>query len=488
MKAGQTKIDPRVNIVVICWNGFEYSKLTIERIFQTTKIPYYLTIVDNFSTDETREYLGKLQAPSKYCKGMTFIFNDHNIGAGNAHNQGWHLSKYFNVEFTCFCDNDIYFWDGWLESMTRKMDDDHNIGAISPLRISKNTKHYIGGDSKSHFETTPKGLLPIEELKYFFGVYEIENGIKKLIELNGRGVKSFDKIPASMPAHCILVRGNVLDEVGFAADPIYEKYGSDDIDLCWEILTRGYEIAIDKDIYVHHFRHKSVINSSLDREDILRSNNLRFAEKWKLEIENIKADKLFEEKISDKDNEPYSILRHMTLSNYNNLQNQDSIILAAWGCLGKTTFCNKYSNLAIDIESSYYQYEYSEENVNIEKMKGAPNRSPNRDYPKNYADKVEESISKFKFIFVAIAPEMLEELEKKGIKYSIIYPCSSRKKIILKDAKNRGNNEHFIQKLDSILSNDNELMRLKATRKYEEIYFLDDKEYLEDIIKSMLII
>lgn len=479
----QSEKKARVNILVTCWNGFEYSKLTIERIIQTTKIPYYLTIVDNFSIDGTREYLEGLRVNNKYCKNMTVILNNKNIGAGSAHNQGWHLSNFFNAEFTCFCDNDVYFWDGWIDSMLGKMDADESIGAISPLRISKNTKHYVGNDSKTYFETTPTGLTPNQELEYFFNSNKIEYGVKRLININGGGLKEFSQIPASMPAHCLLVRGKVLNSIGFAADPIYKKYGSDDIDLCWEVLQKGYKIAVDKDTYVHHFRHKSVISGKLDREKILRDNNMLFANKWQLEIENLRADDRFDNKINDKNNESYSILRHMSLPT--SPRDQQSSVFAVWGCLGKTYFCNKYSNLAVDLDSSRYQYAYEDEVKDLEVMKGLPNRKINPKYPKNYAVDVKNCIGKYKYIFVAIAPEMFEELERLGIKYSIVYPKFSRKEIILNDARRRGNNLHFVQKLESILSSKEELTRLKKTRKYEKMYFLDDDVYLEDLIKCI---
>lgn len=473
---------PRVNIVVTCYNGIEYSKLTIERIFQTTKTPYYLTIVDNHSVDGTREYLNNLQSPSEYCKDLTIILNDQNIGAGSAHNQGWRISQHLQAEFTCLCDNDLYFWDGWLESLLKQMDDNEDIGAIGPLRISKNTKHYLAPDSKSFFETTPSNLSPIEELEYFFGNGKIEQGLEKFISVNNDGLKKFDQIPASMPAHCLLVRTNTLDRIGFAADPIYKMYGTDDIDLCWEILKQGKIIATDMSSYVHHFRHKSVIDSGLNRDEILRYNNLQFSNKWRLEIDNIRADKLFHKRLTDSSNESYSILRHMTLQE--STPHNQSVVLAVWGCLGKTTFAQIYPNLAIDLDSSHYQYDYMNKVEGIEKMKGLEGRTPHPDYPQNYALDIEQALGKFRFILIAIAPEMLHELEDMKIKYHIVYPRSTRKNRILEDAKTRGNNESFIQKLDSILSDDSELIRLKHTRKYEKIHFLNDDEYLEDFIKK----
>ena len=36
----------------------------------------------------------------------------------------------------------------------------------------------------------------------------------------------------------------------------------------------------------------------------------------------------------------------------------DTKIIAAWGCLGKTTFAKKYPSIALDLESVQYNYKY----------------------------------------------------------------------------------------------------------------------------------
>lgn len=42
----------------------------------------------------------------------------------------------------------------------------------------------------------------------------------------------------------------------------------------------GYKCAIDYDVYVHHFRHRSARANGLDMKKQLRKNNRKFVEKW----------------------------------------------------------------------------------------------------------------------------------------------------------------------------------------------------------------
>ena len=45
------------SLVIAVWNQLEYTKRCIESIERWTGLPYELVIIDNGSTDGTREYL-----------------------------------------------------------------------------------------------------------------------------------------------------------------------------------------------------------------------------------------------------------------------------------------------------------------------------------------------------------------------------------------------------------------------------------------------
>ena len=107
-----------------------------------------------------------------------------------------------------------------------------------------------------------------------------------------------------------VIKRNILDDLGFLADPRYEKYGSDDIDLCWEILRKKYKIAINKNVFVYHFRHKSLPDNE-DRHKCLIKNNKCFHSKWRGVINALIWDQNFQKNLQDINNEDYDILRYM---------------------------------------------------------------------------------------------------------------------------------------------------------------------------------
>lgn len=165
------------------------------------------------------------------------------------------------------------------------------------------------------------------------------------------------------------------------------------------------------------------------------------------------------------------------------MNNKGTIIISAWGCFGKTTFAANNPETCLDIESIHYSRVYPKKIVNDEISKGDEDFIPNPDYPKNYINDIVNNLGKYKFIFITLARELFAELDKLGIEYTILYPLPSRKNKILDDARKRGNNEHFVNILDKILSSNEEHDFLKNNCKYKEFIYLPDDEYISDYIQ-----
>ena len=111
-------VKPKVNIVMPTWNALEYTKITLSRLFESTKVPFTLTIIDNASRKETIDFLKKIKSQGS-CIKINKIFNQKNLGSGRAFNQGWQISREEDIEFTCLINNDLYFSRGWLEGYSK---------------------------------------------------------------------------------------------------------------------------------------------------------------------------------------------------------------------------------------------------------------------------------------------------------------------------------------------------------------------------------
>lgn len=275
------------NIIIVTWNAFEYTKLTLERLFETTHHSFMLTIIDNNSNDGTIEFLKNLSL-SENCVKYNLVLNNFNKGYGGAINQGYEFSKKYNCLYTCVCNNDVFFQGNWLKTLEEclNLEEYKNIGILSPMRPSDDILDCYDRDSslKCVVDKTPENYSAVDELNYLTRSQDFDIYSEKLIKKNGGGIYFLDSIPEAVPTYCVLIKNSVIDEVGYLADEQFETYGCEDLDFSWNVLSLGYKIAILKDLYVHHFRHKSITDSSLDREKFLIQNNNKLIKKWENEI------------------------------------------------------------------------------------------------------------------------------------------------------------------------------------------------------------
>lgn len=99
-------------ITLITFNRLEYTKRTLRTLWATVQVPYYLIVVDNNSTDGTKEYLANLVDRNR---ANQVIFNDENYYPGKACNMGWTegIEEYPQATHLMRLDNDMHFEKGW---------------------------------------------------------------------------------------------------------------------------------------------------------------------------------------------------------------------------------------------------------------------------------------------------------------------------------------------------------------------------------------
>ena len=67
------------NVIIVCWDALEYTKTTINSLFESTSnYNYRLTIIDNNSKPNAIEYLKSIEPPSNVK--MDIIYNNSNVG------------------------------------------------------------------------------------------------------------------------------------------------------------------------------------------------------------------------------------------------------------------------------------------------------------------------------------------------------------------------------------------------------------------------
>lgn len=103
----------QTTLVVLSYNGKTVTEKFIELLSKYTEpSAFNLIMIDNGSTDGTKEYLtNALSAFERH----TLVLNDQNLGVIGGRNMGYALYQSDPTEFLCFLDNDQFVRAGWLE-------------------------------------------------------------------------------------------------------------------------------------------------------------------------------------------------------------------------------------------------------------------------------------------------------------------------------------------------------------------------------------
>lgn len=240
-----------VSIIIVTYNNCDLTRLCVESIFRNTTYPNYsIILVDNASSDDTRNYLRYLTWTSKRIK---IILNSQNLGFAKANNQGLEIAT---GEFLILLNNDTIVPRGWLEPLLQHLKDP-TIGLIGPVT------NFVGNEAKIDID-----YQSLNEMEPFADRYT-----------RTHAGKTFDIAVLAM--FCVAMRRNVFEDVGF----LDEKFGIgmfEDDDYSNRIREKGLRVVCAEDAFVHHFGQaafKKLIETG-EYQKIWANNQAYYEKKW----------------------------------------------------------------------------------------------------------------------------------------------------------------------------------------------------------------
>ncbi len=114
----------KYSITFACYNAVAYTRLCIESMIKNQTPLDRLIIVDNGSTDSTRDYLSTIPVGH-------VILNNKNLGCGVAWNQGALVQQ---AEWSIIMNNDVLVSNNWVEKLIWAAEL-NNLKIISPSLI-----------------------------------------------------------------------------------------------------------------------------------------------------------------------------------------------------------------------------------------------------------------------------------------------------------------------------------------------------------------
>jgi GT2 family glycosyltransferase/ubiquinone/menaquinone biosynthesis C-methylase UbiE len=256
------------SIIILTYNNLNYNRICLESIKKYTKEgTYEIIVVDNNSTDGTREWL-------KAQPDIKLILNDENLGFPKGCNMGIHVSEKEND--ILFLNNDTNVAPRWLDNLKQCLYSCDNIGATSSIT-----------NCCSNYQAISVSYKNIEDMITF---------------ATSNNISSPDKWEqkSRLVAFCMLIKREVIDKIGFF-DERFTPGNFEDDDLCMRIIGAGYKLMLCNDSFIHHYGSSSFKKDITSFNKILKLNAEKFQEKWGF---NSNSCSLLKFDIIDRINEP----------------------------------------------------------------------------------------------------------------------------------------------------------------------------------------
>ncbi len=246
-----------VSIIIPCFNALEYTKQCIESVLLQTNLNYELILINNGSTDGTKEYFKTLKRNLKINKKLnkvTIIQAIKNLGVAKALNLG--ISKSIG-KYVCYLNNDVIVTKDWLKKIVKAAKSDKQIGAVGTMFNSFEDKKYLKNVEKN----------------------------KKLIDVVAQtiSVKNSGKIKKAKTIHglCMFVKKSVFKKVGLFNEKFYPCFG-EDIEFCERLKKNGYKLVDATDVFIFHYWNKSVRSKQFNKqnkniETVMKSHYKKFS-------------------------------------------------------------------------------------------------------------------------------------------------------------------------------------------------------------------
>lgn len=213
----------RYALTFACYNAIGYTQLCIDSMVKHGTPLDRLIVIDNGSSDGTRDYLQTLPLGQ-------LILNSQNLGCGVAWNQG---ALALQAEWTIIMNNDVLVAPEWIEKL---------IGTAERIGVKVISPALIEG-----------------VLDYDFDGFEASAS---------QTMKDVHRIGARH-AVCLAVHESVWMEVGYF-QPIPKLLGYEDTLFFRELHKSGIQTAITGACWLHHFG--SITQSLMKQERGLAQN------------------------------------------------------------------------------------------------------------------------------------------------------------------------------------------------------------------------
>lgn len=114
----------KIHTCIISYNRLHLTKQAVESYEKTVTLPHTMMVIDNASTDGSREWLERQMGDGRF----PVLFCEENRYPGYACNRGWEQTP-DDADFLQRADNDWIFLPGWCDEVEERFQDP-NLGQL----------------------------------------------------------------------------------------------------------------------------------------------------------------------------------------------------------------------------------------------------------------------------------------------------------------------------------------------------------------------
>ena len=258
---------PKVSIVILNHNGLKDTIVCLRSILISRYKNFEVLVVDNGSSENEKKILEK-----KFTdKRLWFYRIDKNLGYTGGNN--WALTR-SSGSYVVFLNNDTKVEQNWLKPLVEYLDKNLKTAVLQPKILLM--------DKKNSFDYAGAAGGFIDKYGYPFTRGRIFDTIEK-----DRG--QYDNVSNIFWASgaAFIIRRSVIDKVdGLFSENLFNYM--EEIDLCWRIWNRGYNIKFCPRSVVYHkgaatskknvikkrfWEHRNnlfILTRNLDRKNLLK--------------------------------------------------------------------------------------------------------------------------------------------------------------------------------------------------------------------------
>ena len=247
----ERSLKPDVAIVILTWNGLEYTQACLESLAAQTPIGRgaHVIVVDNGSTDDTLPYLRSLD-------WITRIEHDRNEGYARGNNAGIRAAP-ADCDVLLLNNDTIITSSGWLEEMQRAAYADDEIGIVGCRLVLPDGRLLHAG-----------AYMPVDG---FWG--QQVGSLEK--DVNQYGA---DRQVQSVVGACMYVKRAVLDAVGLLDEAYFSYF--EDTDYCLRAADAGFRTVCAGGVTLVHHENVSTRVNRADFTSLFRRSQRIFRRRW----------------------------------------------------------------------------------------------------------------------------------------------------------------------------------------------------------------